>query len=120
MRRRRTRAANRFEASAGRVSIATVATDPPAAGSLAHRASIEARNPATLAPLGAVPVTSPDELPAIIAETARVQPLWARLRLEERAGYLRRAAQAVIDEFDEVADVVVAEGGRPRAEVHTL
>ena len=81
---------------------------------------IEARNPATLEPLGAVRVTASDELPALIAETASVQRLWARLRLEDRAGYLRRAAQAVIDEFDEVADVVVAESGRPRTEIATL
>jgi acyl-CoA reductase-like NAD-dependent aldehyde dehydrogenase len=78
---------------------------------------IEARNPASLELLGSVAATGPDELGAIIAETASVQPLWARLRLEDRARYLRRAAQAVIDEFDEVVDLVVAESGRPRVEV---
>ena len=46
-----------------------------------------------------------------------VQPLWATLRLGDRARYMARAAQAVIDEFDELADLIVAEQGRPRAEV---
>ncbi len=81
---------------------------------------IEARNPATLEPLGVVAATAPDDLAAIIAQTAAVQPLWARLRLEDRARYLRRAAQAVIDEFDEVVELLAAESGRPRVEVAAL
>ncbi len=81
---------------------------------------IEARNPATLEPLGTVPATGPQELAAIIGQAASVQTLWARLRLEDRARYLRRAAQAVIDEYDEVGDLVAAESGRPRVEVAAL
>jgi succinate-semialdehyde dehydrogenase/glutarate-semialdehyde dehydrogenase len=80
----------------------------------------EARNPATLEPLGSVARTGPGELRAAIAEAASVQPLWARLRLEDRARYLRRAAQAVIDEFEEVGELVAAESGRPRVEVAAL
>ena len=49
-----------------------------------------------------------------------MQPLWAMLRLGDRARYMARAAQAVIDEFDELADLVVAEQGRPRAEVEVM
>ncbi|MGI8802152.1 MAG: aldehyde dehydrogenase family protein [Solirubrobacteraceae bacterium] len=81
---------------------------------------IHARNPATLELLGTVPVTAPAELAAVIGQAAAVQPLWARLRLEDRARYLRRAAQAVIDEFDEVVELVAAESGRPRVEVAAL
>ena len=51
---------------------------------------------------------------------ASVQPLWAMLRLADRARYMVRAAQAVIDEFDELTDLVVAEQGRPRAEVEVM
>ena len=51
---------------------------------------------------------------------ASVQPLWATLRLADRARYMARAAQAVIDEFDELADLIVAEQGRPRAEVEVM
>ncbi len=81
---------------------------------------IEARNPASLEPLGTVAATAPGALPAIIAQAASAQSLWARLRLEDRARYLRRAAQAVIDEFDEVGELVAAESGRPRVEVAAL
>src|ERR1700759_993903 len=37
---------------------------------------------------------------------AQVQPLWAQLRLSDRARYLRRAGQAVIDELDELLSLL--------------
>ena len=44
------------------------------------------------------------------ATSPRSQPLWALLRVKDRARYMRRMAQAVIDDFDELAG-----GARPRA-----
>ena len=35
-------------------------------------------------------------------DVAKVQPLWALLRVKDRARYMRRMAQAVIDDFDEL------------------
>lgn len=57
---------------------------------------------------------------ALVAESAQVQPLWAALRLPDRARYLRKAAQAVVDELDELAGVLGEEGGRAPAEVVAL
>jgi acyl-CoA reductase-like NAD-dependent aldehyde dehydrogenase len=53
-------------------------------------------------------------------ELATVTPLWAQLRVGDRARYLERAAQAVIDEFDEVCLTVAAESLRPSAEIAAL
>jgi len=78
------------------------------------------RNPATGAELGSVPVTPPERVEEVVAAVAKVQPLWALLRVSDRARYMRRMAQAVIDDFDELADVLVAEQGRPRGEVAAL
>lgn len=61
-----------------------------------------------------------DDVAALVAGSARVQPLWAALRLPDRARYLRRAAQAVIDELDELAEVLGREAGRMPAEVLAL
>src|SRR3954447_21876355 len=41
-------------------------------------------------------------LEALAEGCAQVQPLWAQLRLRDRARYVRRAGQAVIDELDEL------------------
>ncbi|MBJ7519352.1 MAG: aldehyde dehydrogenase family protein [Solirubrobacteraceae bacterium] len=72
------------------------------------------------ATLGSVPATAPDRVAAEVEAAALVQPLWAQLRLTDRARYLRRAAQAVIDEWDELSELLVREGARPRAEVATM
>lgn len=81
---------------------------------------LRARNPATGEPLGTVRVTPPSEVPGEVAAAREVQPLWALLRVCDRARYVRRMAQALIDELDEVVDLLVAEQGRPAAEVATL
>ncbi|HEY7962415.1 MAG TPA: aldehyde dehydrogenase family protein [Solirubrobacteraceae bacterium] len=83
-------------------------------------ATVVARDPARGERIGEVPATAPAEIPGVVAEVARVQPLWALLRVEDRARYMRRVAQAIIDEFDDLVELLGREQGRPRAEVATL
>ncbi len=82
--------------------------------------TLHARNPATGAVLGSVQTTAPERVEEVVAAARQVQPLWALLRVEDRARYMRRAAQAVIDEFDELATLIAREQGRPRAEVASM
>lgn len=70
--------------------------------------------------LGSVVATAPGDVPAAVAEAAEVQHLWAQLRYADRARYLSRAAQAIIDEWDELVRIVVNEQGRPVAEAQTM
>ena len=49
-----------------------------------------------------------------------MQPLWALLRVKDRARYMRRMAQAVIDDFDELVKGLAREQGRPAAEIAAL
>lgn len=70
--------------------------------------------------VGSVDATAPADVPAAVAEAAEVQHLWAQLRYADRARYLSRAAQAVIDEWDELVRVIVSEQGRPVAEAQTM
>jgi len=44
------------------------------------------------------------------------QPLWALIPAEGRARYLRRAATAILDELDPLADRLAREVGQPRTE----
>lgn len=76
----------------------------------------ESLEPATGRSLGAVALTPPEDIGAAVAGAAAVQPLWAQLRVADRARYLRRAAQAVIDEYDELLALIAREQGRPLAE----
>ncbi len=81
---------------------------------------IEARNPATLETIGRVAVTAPAGAATAVAAVGAVTPLWAQLRVADRARYLERAAQAVIDDFDELAELIIAESGRPRVEIEAF
>ncbi|HEV2943852.1 MAG TPA: aldehyde dehydrogenase family protein [Solirubrobacteraceae bacterium] len=83
-------------------------------------ATIESRNPATGELLGSVETTPPDQINEVVEAVGQVQPLWALLRVEDRARYMRRMAQAIIDEFDELVEVISREQGRPGAEIATL
>jgi acyl-CoA reductase-like NAD-dependent aldehyde dehydrogenase len=81
---------------------------------------LQSFDPATGQPLGAVPVTAAGDVAGAVEHAAGVQRLWSTLRLKDRGRYMARAAQAVIDEFDELVDLIAAEQGRPRAEAEVM
>jgi acyl-CoA reductase-like NAD-dependent aldehyde dehydrogenase len=85
-----------------------------------RRGSRHARDPATGEVLGSVTVTPPERIDEVVAAVAKVQPLWALLRVKDRARYMRRMAQAVIDDFDELVVALAREQGRPAAEIAAL
>jgi acyl-CoA reductase-like NAD-dependent aldehyde dehydrogenase len=53
---------------------------------------------------------------AAAALAAGAQPLWAAVPPEARARFLRRAAVALLDELDALADLLAEEAGVPRTE----
>src|SRR4051794_15209037 len=57
---------------------------------------------------------------SLAQECAQVQPLWSQLRVTDRARYLRRAAQAVVDELDELLPLFAQAHDRTPGEVATL
>ncbi|MGA7704293.1 MAG: aldehyde dehydrogenase family protein, partial [Solirubrobacteraceae bacterium] len=60
------------------------------------------------------------DIDEIVAQVAKVQPLWALLRMADRARYMRRMAQAIVDEVDDLREAIAQEQARPRTEVATL
>jgi succinate-semialdehyde dehydrogenase/glutarate-semialdehyde dehydrogenase len=83
-------------------------------------AALESFNPATGERVGIVPVTDPTSVPLVVEEVAGVQRFWAQLTLRDRARYLERAAQVLIDESDQVRDLIVEEQGKPRNEAFSM
>jgi acyl-CoA reductase-like NAD-dependent aldehyde dehydrogenase len=92
-----------------------IATQPTAAQS-----TLESFNPATGELVGSVATITPDEVQAVVDDVARIQPAWAELDLETRGAYLKRAADALLDDIDELAELLVHEQGKPRAEAYTM
>jgi succinate-semialdehyde dehydrogenase/glutarate-semialdehyde dehydrogenase len=83
-------------------------------------ATLESFNPATGALLGSVAATAPGDVQAVVDEVAKVQPFWAQLTLRDRARYLERSAQVLLDESDEIRDLIVSEQGKPRNEAFSM
>jgi acyl-CoA reductase-like NAD-dependent aldehyde dehydrogenase len=81
---------------------------------------LESFSPATGERLGAVQITPPEEVGAVVDAVAKVQPFWAQLTLQDRARYLQRAAQVLIDEGDDIRDLIVREQGKPRNEAFSM
>jgi acyl-CoA reductase-like NAD-dependent aldehyde dehydrogenase len=92
-----------------------IATQPPVTQS-----TLESFNPATGELVGSVATITPDQVQAVVDDVARIQPAWAELGLEDRARYMRRTADALLDEIDEIAELLVNEQGKPRAEAYTM
>ncbi len=70
--------------------------------------------------LGAVPTFTPDEVQGVVDEVAEIQPFWAALPVSDRARYMRRAAQVVIDSLDDLTELLTREQGKPRNESYVM
>jgi acyl-CoA reductase-like NAD-dependent aldehyde dehydrogenase len=83
-------------------------------------AALVSRDACTGQAIGEVPETPPEAVAAIVDEVAAVQPFWAALPLSDRSRYLRRIAQVVLDEVDDLSELFAREQGRPRTEAVTM
>jgi acyl-CoA reductase-like NAD-dependent aldehyde dehydrogenase len=83
-------------------------------------AELESFAPLDGARLGAVPTVAPNQVQSVVDDVASVQPFWAQLPLIDRARYMRRAAQAIIDQLDDLADLLSREQGKPRNESYVM
>src|SRR5918999_799295 len=81
---------------------------------------LESFNPATGELLGTVETITPDQVQGVVDEVADVQPFWAQLSLRDRARYMRRAADALVADMEEVATLLTREQGKPIAESYVM
>src|SRR5215216_986544 len=70
--------------------------------------------------IGAVETIRPDAVQSVVDDVASVQPFWAQLPLSDRARYMRRAGQAIIDQLDELAELLSREQGKPINESYVM
>lgn len=79
---------------------------------------ITVRNPATLAVIETLPVASFADVAAAVVRARRAQAGWQQTDFHERAKILYRLRDLLLDSGEQLADVLTAETGRPRAEVY--
>lgn len=73
-------------------------------------------NPATGEPVGAVPVTPVEDIPALCARAREAQIAWSARSLAERIDILRSVVPVLEPRIDEIGALVTAEMGKPSAE----
>jgi acyl-CoA reductase-like NAD-dependent aldehyde dehydrogenase len=93
--------------------MATTQTRPAAS-------TLESFNPATGELVGSVATITPEQVQGVVDDVARIQPAWGELSLADRSRYLRRAADALLDDLDEIAELLTNEQGKPRVESYTM
>ena len=80
---------------------------------------VQSVNPATLEPVGTVPVSAPEEVAEAVGDARLAAERWAEASFDERRALLGRVAAAVLDSADEIAATVTAETGKPLLESFT-
>ena len=78
------------------------------------RGIIECYEPATLKPLGYVPVTAPESLPSLVDKARRAQESWAKTPFSERRKVLGLILDYVLAHADELVDAVARDSGKTR------
>jgi len=70
--------------------------------------------------IGSVETLTPAKVQAVVDDVAAVQPAWAELRLADRAAYMRRAAEVLLESIDDIASLLTREQGKPLTESYTM
>jgi len=94
------------------MAIVTPIETPPGG-----RRRLSLANPATLEPIGEIEVQNAHDVALALEAARKAQPEWAERSVGERARYLTRALQKLIERQDEFVGVLLRESGKPRAEV---
>jgi succinate-semialdehyde dehydrogenase/glutarate-semialdehyde dehydrogenase len=81
---------------------------------------LESFSPTTGERVGAVPTITPEQVQSVVDDVAEVQPFWAQLPLSDRARYMRRTAQVIIDSLDDLTALLSHEQGKPRNESYVM
>ena len=102
------------------MAVRTDTNQASASGNGAPAGQLDSFSPTTGELVGSVPTITPEQVQAVVDDVAGVQPFWAQLSLADRARYLRRAAQVLLDHSDEIAELISREQGKPRLEAYTM
>ena len=76
-------------------------------------------DPRTELPVGEVPITSPEEVAAVVERSRKAFAEWKSLSGKERQTILKRYKHVVLAESDRIAEVVRSETGKPLVEAYS-
>ena len=73
-------------------------------------------DPSTGEEIGRVPLLDAAEVAAAVARARAAQPAWAGLSYHDRARFILRAREVVLDQLDDIAKLISRETGKPVTE----
>ena len=74
------------------------------------------RSPVDLEPIGEIECANALDVAHAVERARKAQGDWEALSFEQRARFMTRVSQAILDRSDEIVDCVVRESGKPRNE----
>ncbi len=77
---------------------------------------LESVDPATGEVVARFEITSPTEVPRMVARAKAAQEEWSKLLPQQRAGFMGRLRDVIFQRRGEIAEVVTREVGKPRVE----
>jgi succinate-semialdehyde dehydrogenase/glutarate-semialdehyde dehydrogenase len=81
-----------------------------------ERRRLALANPATGQPIGEIEVSTETDVAEAVLRARKAQIDWAALPVGERARYLVRALECLLERQDDVIETVIRETGKPRTE----
>src|SRR5215211_792016 len=77
-------------------------------------------DPSTGEEIGRVPLLDADEVAAAVAGARAAQPAWASISYRDRARFILRAREVVLDQLEEIAKLISRETGKPASEAISM
>src|SRR5918996_2082409 len=77
-------------------------------------------DPSTGEEIGRAALMNASDVAAAITIARSAQPAWAKLSYRERARFILRAREIVLDQLEEIAQLVSRETGKPAAEAISM
>jgi len=77
-------------------------------------------DPSTSEEIGRVPLMDADDVSAAVSRARAAQPAWAKLSYRERARFILRAREIVLDQLEEIAKLISRETGKPATEAISM
>ena len=84
------------------------------------RRVLQLRSPINLEPSGTLVCANKQDVDAALNKARLAQPAWAALSFKQRAAYMDRALQVMMDRADDIVERVVGETGKARADAFSM
>ncbi|MRI33997.1 aldehyde dehydrogenase [Endozoicomonas sp. OPT23] len=81
---------------------------------------LKLRSPVNLEPIGTLTCANQHDVSHAVKKARKAQKDWAKLSFSQRAVYIQKALQILLDRQEEIVDTVVKETGKARTDAYNL